>query len=287
MTRQTDVQPRTLWLAASAAICFATAPVVLIWAEPLSAYEKSAWRMLVAAVVVVAMALLSGRRPTYKRGDAGKFALYGFVTALHFLTFVAALSFTSIAHAVTLTYTAPIFVTLFSALFLQEHIATRKWAGVLVVLVGIGILVGFEPTLTSQMLIGDGLALIAAVSFGVYSVVGRFQRGSYPLLTYALGVYAMATLWLTPAAVVAFTPSGYGVRQILSLLWAGAVPVAIGHTLYNAAIRRAHATYANLIATQEVTGSVILGALLLGQVPPVNSVVGIVVALLGIVLVLI
>ena len=287
MSRETDARPGALWLAASAAICFATAPVVLIWAEPLSAYEKSAWRMLVAAVVVIVMALLSGRRPSYRRGDVGKFALYGFVTAVHFLTFVAALSFTSIAHAVTLTYTAPIFVTVFSALFLKEHIAARKWAGVLVVLVGIGILVGFEPTLTSRMLIGDGLALIAAVSFGVYSVVGRVQRDTYPLLTYAFGVYAAATLWLVPSAVIGFTPSGYGVRQVLSLLWAGAVPVAVGHTLYNAAIRRAHATYANLIATQEVTGSVILGALLLGQVPPVNSVIGIVVALLGIVLVLI
>ena len=287
MTANAECRQGALWLAAAAAICFATAPVVLIWAEPLSPYEKSAWRMLVAALVVALMALLSGRRPHYARSDARKFALYGLVTALHFLTFVAALSFTSIAHAVTLTYTAPIFVTVFSALFLHEHIAARKWAGILVVLVGIGILVGFEPALTPRMLVGDGLALIAAVSFGVYSVVGRFQRSSYPLLTYAFGVYAAATIWLAPPALLAFTPSGYGLRQVAALLWAGAVPVAVGHTLYNAAIRRAHATYANLIATQEVTGSVILGAVLLGQVPPVNSVVGIVVALLGIVLVLI
>jgi len=276
-----------LWLAALAALCFATAPVVLIWAEPLSAYEKSAWRMLIAAAVVAALAWCQRCPPRYQRQDAGKFVLFGSVAALHFLTFVAALNFTSIAHAVTVTYTAPIFVTLFSAVFLEEHISARKCVGILIVLVGIGVLVGFEPMLTPRMLIGDGLALIAAISFGAYSVVGRSQRGVYPLLTYAFGVYAVATLWLIPPALLSLTPEGYGTRQILSLIWVGVVPLAVGHTLYNAAIRRTHATYANLIATQEVTGSVILGALLLGQMPTLNSVVGIVIALAGIAFVLI
>jgi drug/metabolite transporter (DMT)-like permease len=63
--------------------------------------------------------------------------------------------------------------------------------------------------------------------------------------------------------------------------------MAIGHTLYNAAIRRTYATYANLIATQEVTGGVILGALLLGQWPTVNSLIGATITLAGIALVLI
>jgi len=121
-----------LGLAAVAAACFSTAPVVLIWAEPLSAYEKSMWRMFIAAMTVAVMAWSQGKLPHYERGDGRKFALYGLVTALHFLTFIASLNFTSIAHSVTVTYTAPIFVTLFSALILKEHIPPRKWAGVLV-----------------------------------------------------------------------------------------------------------------------------------------------------------
>jgi drug/metabolite transporter (DMT)-like permease len=279
-------QRGALGLAAIAAACFSTAPVVLIWAEPLSAYEKSMWRMCIATLTVAAMAWSQGRPPRYRRGDGRKFVLYGLVTALHFLTFVASLNFTSIAHSVTVTYTAPIFVTLFSALILKEHISPRKWLGVLVVLLGIGVLVGFEPMLTPRMLIGDGLALLSAVAFGVYSVMGRSQREMYPLLTYAFGVYGIATLWLIPAAAVSFTPDAYGLQQVLALLWVGVVPLGIGHTLYNAAVRRAHATYANLIATQEVTGSVILGTLLLGQTPGANAIIGIAIALGGIALVL-
>lgn len=273
-------------LAALAVLCFSTAPVVLIWADPLSPYEKSAWRMTIAALAVMGLAWAQRGYPRYQRGDAAKFAAFGFVTALHFLCFVAAFNFTSIAHALTLCYTAPIFVTLLSVILLKEHIRVRQYAGMAVVVVGVGILVGFEPTLTTNMLIGDGLALLAAVAFGVYSVMGRSQRNAYPLLTYALGVYAVAALWLIPSAVLSLTPRGYGPGQILALLWAGIVPLAVGHTLYNAAIRHAHATYANLIATQEVTGGVILGALLLGQVPTTNSTIGIIITLFGLGIVL-
>jgi len=63
--------------------------------------------------------------------------------------------------------------------------------------------------------------------------------------------------------------------------------LALGHTLYNAALRRTHATYVNLIATQEVTGGIILGYLFLGEVPTLSSFLGAVITLAGIVRVLI
>ncbi len=276
-----------LWLAVLAVLCFSTSPVLLIWANPLSPYEKSAWRMGIAALAVLAVALARRRPPRYSRQDGGKFLLFGLVTAVHFLAYIASLNFTSIAHALTVTYTAPVFVTLFSAWFLKESIAQHKYLGIVVVVIGTGILAGFEPALTSHMLIGDGLALISAIAFGLYSVMGRSQRATYPLLTYAFAIYGIAALWLLPAALATFTPAGYGPRQVLSLIAVGIIPMAIGHTLYNAAIRRTYATYANLIATQEVTGGVILGALLLGQLPTVNSLIGAAVTLAGIALVLI
>lgn len=278
---------RGLWLAALAVLCFSTAPVVLMWTDPLTAFEKAAWRMAIAALVVFGLAWSRGALPRFKRQDLSRFLFFGFVTALHFLTFVASLSFTTIAHAVTITYTAPLFVSLFSALVLREHFERRKYVAMFVVILGIAVLVGFEPALTREMLIGDGLALLAAISFGVYSVVGRAQRSVYPLFTYTFGVYSVAALWLIPSAALTFCPSGYGLRQVLALLWVSVVPLALGHTLYNAALRRTHATYANIIATQEVTGGVVLGMLLLGQVPTANSIVGIAITLVGVALVLV
>jgi len=276
-----------LWLALLAVFCFSTAPVLVIWADPVSPYEKAAWRMVVATLAVWILTRVQRQPLHYKRQDGRKFLLFGLVTALHFLTFIAAFNFTTIAHAVTVTYTAPVFVTLFSALFLKERIPRRKYIGIAIVIIGIGVLAGFEPAFTPRMLIGDGLALGAAITFALYSVMGRSQRSTYPLLTYAFAVYGMAALWLFPAGLVSFTPSNYGLRQVLALVALGVLPLAVGHTLYNAAVRRTHATYVNLVSSQEVTGGVILGALLLGQLPTLNSVVGAVIILAGIALVLI
>ena len=75
-------------------------------------------------------------------------------------------------------------------------------------------------------------------------------------------------------------------RAIASILALGLLPLALGHTLYNAALRRTRATPVNLIATQEVTGGVILGMFLLQEIPSLNSLAGALITLAGIVLVI-
>ena len=73
---------------------------------------------------------------------------------------------------------------------------------------------------------------------------------------------------------------------VASIVGLGVFPLACGHTLYNAALRRVSATYVNLIATQEVLGGVLLGALLLQEVPSFNSIIGGLITIGGILLVL-
>lgn len=268
-----------------AVLFFSTSPVLIRWAaESVTAYEITFWRMAIAAVAVLALAL--GRRlPFPPRQDWAKFAFYGLITALHFILYIGSLEFTSIAHSLALIYTAPIFVAIFSLLVLKEGLVLRQWMGILVAVVGVGVLAGFEPAFTRRMLIGDIMAVGSAVAFGIYSVAGRSQRDRYPLFVYAGVVYTLAALWLMPPAAANFTPGGYTWAAIGSILVLGLFPLALGHTLYNAALRRVSATYVNLIATQEVTGGIILGVLLLGEIPTLNSVIGVLITLGGIVLV--
>lgn len=264
---------------------FSTSPVLTRWAVPLSPYEIATGRLGVAALGILALMVLRRERPRVARADRPRFVLFGLIAALHFLCYIASLSFTTIAHSLSIVYTAPIFVTLFSALLLKEPIPRRKWGGVLVAVVGVAILAGFEPRLNRTMLWGDLLALGSAITFGLYSVAGRSQRAHYPLFTYAATVYGLGALWMLPIAAANFTPSGYTPLSILSVIGLGILPLGFGHTLYNAALRRTHATTVNLIATQEVTGGILLGMLLLGEMPGINEIIGVVVTLAGIALV--
>ncbi|HEY65611.1 MAG TPA: DMT family transporter [Caldilineae bacterium] len=276
-----------LLLVALAVGLFSTSPVLIRWAAPLSPYEITAWRLGVAALVVMSLARLKRQPLGPPRRDLRRFLGFGLITALHFLFYIASLNFTTIAHSLALVYTAPIFVTIASAWFLHEPIPRRKWLGVIVAIIGIAILTGFEPQMTGRMIVGDLLAIGSAVMFGLYSVAGRSQRTQYPLFTYAGAVYGLAALWMLPIAALTFTPSGYGWRQAGSLLSLGVLPLGLGHTLYNAALRRVHATYVNLIATQEVTGGVILGILLLHEIPSLNAIIGAIVTLIGIAFVIV
>ncbi|HUS17253.1 MAG TPA: hypothetical protein VM536_19830, partial [Chloroflexia bacterium] len=125
---------RGLLLAAGAVGFLSTSPVLAIWADPLSPFVKTGGRLAVAAVILGAAVgagqarrvgtgdtdaataatptAAEGIAPRTRRATLVRFVGYGLIAALHFLAYIASLSYTSPAHSLTLVYTAPIFVAL-------------------------------------------------------------------------------------------------------------------------------------------------------------------------------
>ncbi len=253
--------------------------------------------MAVAALALGAYTKLVGPDKAGAFPREKRYIMFGLVAALHFLLYVTSLSFTSIAHSLAITYSAPVFTALGSWLLLREPLNRRQIVGIIAAIAGIAILTGFDPNLSRRILLGDGLALLSAICYAIYSLAGRSARHHYGLLPYATTIYSIAAVWLVPGFILGLAGTGrgagvgagvgpYTVAIVLAIGAAGLLPLGVGHTLYNAGLRRIPATYANLIATQEVTGGVILGALLLGEVPSASSIAGALVTLAGIALVL-
>ncbi len=269
---------------------FSTSPIFVRWSKPFTSVEIAFWRLAIATLLVAMMGLITRQRLLLKRREVPRFAFYGLVTALHFIFYIASLSFTTIAHALALVYTSPIWVTLFSAFVLREPLPPRKYAGIGVAVIGVAIMAGFEPHYTACslngtgqcMVLGDVLALLSGLCLAIYSVAGRGERDRHPLFRYTTNVYGLAALWLLPVTLFLAFQHTYPLAAVGAVVALGVFPLGLGHTLYNAAVRRVHATYANLIATQEVTGGIILGVLLLGEVPSITTIVGVVVTLVGI-----
>jgi len=284
---------RGLFYVCVAVFFFSTSPIFVRWSAPFNAFEIAFWRLAIAALLVAALGIITRQRLLLKRQEVPRFIFYGCVTALHFLFYVASLSFTTIAHSLALIYTSPIFVTLFSVIVLREPLPVRKYASIGVAVIGVAIMVGFEPHYTTCslhgrcMLLGDGMALLAGLCFAIYSVAGRGERDRHPLFRYTTNVYGLAALWLLPVMLLFAFQHAYPLAAVGAVVALGVFPLGLGHTLYNAAVRRVHATYANLIATQEVTGGIVLGIFLLHEVPSTAAVIGVVVTLIGIVGVLV
>ncbi|MBI3971738.1 MAG: DMT family transporter [Chloroflexi bacterium] len=273
-------------LALTAVTLFSTSPVLIRWAEGISAVEITFWRLFLAALTVTVFGFVTGRRVRWFQLPHRRFAVYGVVIALHFFFYIASLFFTSVAHSLALVYTAPVFIAILSRLLLGEALSPRRWLGIALAIAGVAVLAGFEPEITVRGLIGDTLAIGSAVTFAIYSVVGRASRATYELFDYAAGVYGWGALWILPLAIWFAPASAYDTPGTLAVLGLGIGPLGAGHTLYNAALRRAPATFVNLIATLEVVGGVALSALLLGEFPSPTSLAGAAIVLAGILIVI-
>ncbi len=125
----------------------------------------------------------------------------GLIAAVHFLAFIASLYCATVAHCLTLTYTARLFLAALSRALPRERLPRRALIGIIVGLAGVAVLAGFEPHLTRRMLTGDLLALAAGLAFALYSLFGRRERARLPLLTYASWVYLTAGVATAPSAV--------------------------------------------------------------------------------------
>ncbi|MBI5166459.1 MAG: DMT family transporter [candidate division NC10 bacterium] len=274
-----------LLLAGLATTLFSTGAILVRLASALSPLEVTAYRLILGALFVRALAYLVRSKVALTVKELQRLFPIGLVAGLHFLFFIASLYWTTIAHSLTLTYTAPVFVTLLSRSLLQEPLKRIKYTGIAGAILGTAVLAGFEPRWSQRMLVGDLLALGSALCFGLYSVLGRRERSNFHLLQYAFWVYLSAGLSLLPFALATFSRV-HPPKALLAVFLLALFPLALGHTLYNAALRRMHASYVNIIATQEVTGGILLGWLLLDEVPGPTSLLGAGITLAGIILVL-
>ncbi|ACM06250.1 DMT family transporter [Thermomicrobium roseum] len=280
-----------LGFAVAGVLAVSTSAVLIRLAGSVSAFEIAFWRLLVATLALVPVALATRTLGAVRSLGWPRLAIYGATLAVHFVAYNAALQFAPVAHVLPLLYTSTIMLAILSAFLLKESLRPRQIAGIVIVLSGVVVLTGFEPRFGLRIAIGDGLALLSAAAYAAYSLVGRRERARIPLLAYAIAVYGSAAVWVFPFALLAALSAGASVARydwqvVAALLGLGLIPNTLGHTLYNASVRRLNAAIANVIYTQEMTGAILLAWLILGEVPGVNAVVGAIIMLVGILFVL-
>ncbi len=272
-------------LSLAAAAAFALSAPLTRLTLPVSPAEVTFWRLALAAAL--ALILARGSRAAWQNMRRRRTALLGAAFFLHFLFFTTAAQTTTTAHALALTYTSPVLVVLGSALLLREPPRPLQVVGALAAAGGVAVLVGFEPAASGASWTGDLAALGSGAALAAYVLAGRYYRRASSLTVYVAGVYGWAALWAAPLAVVSFDPDAYDTGRVLVLLFLGLVPLGIGHTLLNAALRRAPPVLPNVITTQEIPGGVLLGALLYGDVPGPTAVLGALGALAGVMMVIV
>ncbi|MBN2678329.1 MAG: EamA family transporter [Anaerolineaceae bacterium] len=253
----------------------------------------AAWRMCLATLILMPFVLIRYRPElkALKRNNLGLLACSGLFLAAHFATWISSLAYTSVASAVVLVATNPLWVALFSRIFLKERISRWVAAGMLIALSG-GVLislndtvlgVGTQPNVNPNSLWGDFLALLGALFGAGYIIIGRRLRVFTSLPVYTFTVYGSAGLILLVTVLVAGLPlSGYQPVTYLWFLLLALVPQLIGHSSINWGLRYLPAAFVAVVLLSEPIGSSILAILLLNEIPTTIMVVGGLLILLGI-----
>ncbi|MHB8586984.1 MAG: DMT family transporter [Thermoplasmatota archaeon] len=266
------------------------------------------YRLLIATVLIGAFGLASDRTAFrgIRKADWGVLILAGALLALHFATWIASLALTSVAASLFLVTTHPVMVGLASHAR-GERMKALGWAGILVALLGgfaIIVLDALAPTASAcsqgpsaltglvhgtslATAAGDLLAVAGAIAIAAYLLVARSVRQRMDLIPYTTITYATASVVLLLAALADREPlMGFDARNWGIFLLLALIPMILGHTVLNWAIRWVPAPIISTTILGEPVAGTVLAVVWLGQVPTVSTVIAGIVILVGIALVI-
>lgn len=244
----------------------------------------AAWRLgLALGVIAVILAATGAWRElrTVARRDLLVAAGAGTMLALHFWSWIASLAHTTVAASVVLVNLHPVVIVGGSMLLFRERPTARQVGGIVVAMLG-ALVIGYGDAVhaaaspaaagggegapvagPSNALLGDALAVVGAVTVGLYYLAGRSLRQRLSLWPYvglvygacfvvvvALALVTGATLWPQPP------------RDLLLFAGIALGPMLIGHTGFNWSLRYVPAYVVSLAILAEPVGATLLAWLL-------------------------
>jgi drug/metabolite transporter (DMT)-like permease len=235
------------------------------------------WRCGLATAVLLALfgrgCAAEWRRLT--RTDLWLVVGTGFALALHFAAWISSLSYTSVASSIVIVNTTPLWVALATPLVTSDRVRPLTWAAIGVATLGCIVIGAGDFELSGRALLGDGLALFGAWMCALYMLSGRRLRQTLSLGPYVIACYGVAAVFLfvftrfSGDSVTGYSGATYGWLACLAV-----VPQLIGHSSYNYALRYVSAALTSIATLGESVGATLLAWWFLGEVPPLQAVVG-------------
>ena len=226
----------------------------------------AAYRMVLASLILMPFAGYQKIWKGWGKKEIGWLILSGLFLSLHFAFWIASLKYTSVASSVVLVTTHPIFVGIGARLFLKERLGLNLILGIILSVLGSGLISYGDMTLSREASMGDGLALLGAITASGYFLVGRKMRRNQDLLSYIFPVYSTAGLVLISLSIVFQKPFfGYSHSTYLFLFLLALIPQLIGHTTFNWALKYLPASMVAITILGEPVGSTILAYFILGE----------------------
>lgn len=193
-------------------------------------------------------------------------AVAGGFLAIHFGSWISSVGLTTVASAILLVSTTPIFVATADRVLFGIRSGGRGWAGIALAIMGVGVIGGGD--FAGGSIAGDGLALTGAVAAAGYLMAGQRARRKLGTLEYAAAANGCAAVLLLIACGLARAPLWGWPGQtwlVIALMVAG--PQLLGHTMINFVLKAFDATTVTVPVMLEPVLTIVLAFFFLSEVP--------------------
>lgn len=227
------------------------------------------WRNAMASTVLVPVAAARHRDAVgaLDRDERRGVAVAGLLLAAHFGTWIPSINLTSVAAAVALVSTQPVWAALLAKAG-GRPVPRRAWTGIAIAFAGVLVLSGVDVSLGRDALVGDALALAGGFFAAAYVTVGERVRRTVSTTVYTAGCYSLAAVALAVACVIGGQDLVHHPAKAWWCMVAITVgPQLLGHSVLNRVLRTTSAVTVSVALLLEVVGATLLAWWWFGESP--------------------
>jgi drug/metabolite transporter (DMT)-like permease len=230
---------------------------------------------LAASVLALYAAVLVRGMPKF-RSRWREFLIVGATnSAIPFSLIAAAEIELTASLAAILNSTTALFAAAVAAVWIGEALTTKKVFGLVMGLVGVAVLVGWDPIpLSGIVLLSVGAMLAASLSYAIGGVYVKRTFAGVPPLAMAIGQQAGAAFLLLPLAAVSFPEEAPPLPAALSALALTLLSTAVAYLLYFRLIENVGPTKTLTVTFLIPVFGLLFGVVLLGEPVGVGTLVG-------------
>ena len=229
------------------------------------------WRALIPGVLISTAVLLFYRKPSlsFIKSPGASGIIFIATHSIGTLLFVVAIELTSIASALFIISTSPVFAAIISRIFLKENISLRMIFTIIGALIGIGFITLGSFNEEEFFAVGDVAALGVAICLAISLTAAR-SASNFSMIP-AVGISSL----LTPLCIVYFiNPFNLLYLDWIYILLLGVVFAPIATCLIATGPRYITSAEVSLLLLLEAVLAPILAWLILFEIPHSSTIYG-------------
>lgn len=263
-------------------LCISIFPVI-VRMNLTSGLISAFYRMAIATAIILPYALYANKLKLENLKILSPIAACGILFASDIAVWNISIQNSSATQATLLTNLSPIWVGVFSLLFLNFRPRKSFWLGTVVALIGMTVFVGIDTILNLQLDFAFFLGILSGVLYALYILVSKSVLEKLEVITFITYSMIFSTIFLF-LINVAFEEQffGFSTKGWISLFIQGIVCQLIAWLLISYSTQKMRATRVSLSLLSQAIFATILAAIFVNEKITSVQMIGSVIILAGI-----